>query len=306
MMSANPRDHELFQRYALSSEKQLSCGIVPIPYHIYDGYGLLIGGTANLSAVKNLLQGEQVMPVETADHQALMAVWVCDFTDASLGPHQELQFSIFVSRRTVNDIEPHPLAVIKVMLHADVRMMCHGLWNNAPRVVAYNRELLGLNANLAKGTIQPDPHNGALTFSFSTDDSNELIFKGRLRQMQRPSYRADFEMMRLLGLKTIQRLAVQPWIAIQVMNPVGKAIPHNAEAQAYTKNESNALRYFDPASDALEFGNDAYRALQFQPRFVQQMSGFKFVYLNPHNVGDATLAAVPSTALPAIAAEQRA
>lgn len=305
-MSANPSDHELFRRYALSSEKQLSCGIVPIPYHIYDGYGLLIGGTANLAAVKNLLKGEQVTPVETTDHQAMMAVWICDFSDASLGPHQELQFSIFVSRQAVNTIEPHPLAVIKVILHADVRMMCHGLWNNTARVVAYNRELLGLNAKLAKGTIQPDPQTDALAFSFSTDESNELIFKGRVRQMQRPSYKADFELMRLLGLKTIQRLAVQPWITIQVMNPVGKVIPHNAEAQAYTKNESNAVRYFDPASDALEFGDNAYRALQFQPRFVQQMSGFKFVYLNPHNVGDATLSAASHTTVPAVTAEQSA
>jgi hypothetical protein len=190
------------------------------------------------------------------------------------------------------------------MMRADVRMMCHGLWNNTARVVAYNRELLGLNAQPAKGIIQTDPQTGALTFGFSTDENNELIFKGRVRQMQRPSYRVDFDLMRLLGLKTIQRLAVQPWIAIQVMNPVGKVIPHNAEAQAYTKNESNALRFFDLASDALEFGDNAYRALQFGPQFVQQMSGFKFVYLNPHNVGDATLPTVPSATLVAATTEQ--
>ncbi len=44
----NPKDHALFKRYPLHGTAQLSTGEVPMPYHIYRGYGLFIGGTASL------------------------------------------------------------------------------------------------------------------------------------------------------------------------------------------------------------------------------------------------------------------
>ena len=105
----NPKDHALFKRYPLHGTAQLSTGEVPMPYHIYRGYGLFIGGTASLPEVRDLLRDEAVTPTQNADGQALMGVWVCDFTDASPGPHHELQLSIFVSPTNSAPISSHPL-----------------------------------------------------------------------------------------------------------------------------------------------------------------------------------------------------
>ncbi len=44
------RQHELFKRYPIDGAATISTGEVPTPYHIYDGYGAFIGGTADLAA----------------------------------------------------------------------------------------------------------------------------------------------------------------------------------------------------------------------------------------------------------------
>jgi hypothetical protein len=43
----------------------------------------------------------------------------------------------------------------------------------------------------------------------------------------------------------------------------------------------NLVRYFDPSTDELSFGATPYASLGFKPHFVQYMTGFKFVYLEP-------------------------
>ena len=96
---APSRSHALFSRFPLSDAAVISMGTVPTPYHVYDGYGLFIGGTAELDAVSELLRGERVSPVRTGNGRALMGIWAFDFLDASLGPHHELQFSL-VRRRS--------------------------------------------------------------------------------------------------------------------------------------------------------------------------------------------------------------
>ena len=276
----NPRDYRLFKQYPLNGKVVLSTGDAPTPYHIYSGYGALIGGTADLAAVQHLLQGEGVVPVQTTAGQALMGIWVCDFTDASLGPHHELQFSIFVSRTGVRDIAPKPLSLIAVMLtRPDVQMLCHGLWNNTPVVVAYNRELLSLNACLSDSTIMRDA--SALQFRITDHASGMRILAGKLSQPRQASWRANFALLAQLGPARMQRVMQQPWVTMQIVNPASGALARNVVAQAFTKNDANILRYFNPGMDSLAFGDTPYAQLQFKPQFVQHMDGFKFVYLNP-------------------------
>ncbi|MBC7813367.1 MAG: hypothetical protein H7175_19565, partial [Burkholderiales bacterium] len=95
------QSHPLFQQYPLNQQATLSVGTVPAPYHVYNGYGLFIAGTAHLDKVRALLQSEQVEPIQDEAGRALMAIWVCNFLEASLGTHHELQFSIFIQRQSV-------------------------------------------------------------------------------------------------------------------------------------------------------------------------------------------------------------
>jgi len=79
--------HPLFRRFPLDGSASIATGPVCTPYHVYDGYSLFIGGTADLSSVRRLLAPESVVPLADEAGRALMGVWVCNFTRASLGPH---------------------------------------------------------------------------------------------------------------------------------------------------------------------------------------------------------------------------
>lgn len=271
------RNHPLFRQYPLSGKATISTGEVPTPYHIYNGFGALIGGTAELGAVRHLLEKETFVPVDRGDRRTPMAIWICNFTEASLGPHHELQFSFFSADRTEGQ---HDLKLLALMTRPTTRMLCHGLWNSTPEVVAYNRELLSLNAHLANSHIQ----NGAgrLEFAFEDSTTRQPLFSGNLPRCTRMSIRATWGAMSQIGFRKVWAMARQPWVGLQIMNPTGGVLPRNAMAESFTKNDVTVIRYFDPATDKIAFGNSPYASLGFQPQFVQYMSGFKFVYLEPH------------------------
>ncbi len=279
----NNTDHPLFRQYPLNGHAMLSTGPVPTPYHVYDGHGIFIGGTANLEAVRKLLLPEHVYPAMTTTGEALMGLWIFDFADASLGAHHELQFSIFVSEANARQVAMHRLALIEAMVtRPDIRMLCHGLWNNQPQVVAYNRELLALDARLSASSIERDARS--IRFSASDHATGKPVLAGHVARIRHASWQANLALMGRLGMRRLRELAMQPWIRMPVVNPVGALLEENAIAQSFTRAEASALRYFDPQRDRLLFGDSRYSHLQFQPQFVQLMEGFKFVYLMPQTV----------------------
>jgi len=293
MMTTNPRQHPLFLRFGLSALKHTSSGMLPVPYHIYDGHATFIGGTAALEPVRDLLAAESVYAVETSDGHALMGIWVVDATDASLGPHQELQYSILVSRSRLPKVAPHPFVVLSLLqFDPSIRLFCHGLWNNTEPVVAYNREVLALNAKLIRGTIDRDTHRHEKRFAFA-DPSGAPIFSGTVTEATRTQVNTVVPLLRLMGVSKFLQAANAPWLASQVVNPIG-LLPTNAEAQAYIVNDQQILQVFDPATDRLDFADPTYRAVQFHGQFIEHMHGFKFVYLNIHNAGDTPYVPTPS------------
>ncbi len=274
------RDHALFRQFPLAGEAQLSTGRVPTPYHVYDGHGLFIGGTVDLAAARALLAPEQVVPVRTDEGRALMGVWLFNFQDASLGPHHELQLSLFVSRQELPPVPAHRLSLLELMLtRPEVQMLCHGLWNNTPTVVAYNRELLGLNARLSDSRIECASR--AVGFQVRDVLSGQPIVQGGIDRPTRPSLAANLALMSRLGLRRLASLARQPWIRMPVLNTIGQGIDRNAAAESFTKADATALRDFDAKRDHLVFGEPRYRQLDFKPQFTQWMSGMRFVYLSP-------------------------
>lgn len=273
------KSHPLFEAYPLNGEAVISVGRVPIPYHTYDGVGLLIGGTADFDYIHGLLQTENVHPIRTVEGRALMGIWVVDFTEASLGAHNELQFSILVSHQPVPAVESHPLTLLKALFgNPQARMFCYGLWNNTEIVVAYNRELLGLNAQPCRGSIQN--RDGQRTFRF-TDQNGHRIVEGQVGTHRRTSPRVGWALFRLLGLrKTLQAIS-QPYLGAKVVNPISDLFPYNGDAQTYIASDASTVQLFDAATDAITFGETASARFDFQPQFVEQFAPFRFVYLQP-------------------------
>lgn len=276
-----PRNHPLFTQYPLNGTAMISVGEVPTPYHIYDGYGLFIGGVCDGEAAQQLLKDEALTPIQTSAGQAVMGIWICDFVNASLGPHHELQFSFFVSQEEAPPVvAPHPFNTLSLMLtRPDVRMLCYGLWNSTANVVAYNRELLSLNARQTDSRIDRDAR--AIRFHFNDTATGQSILSGAVQHPAQASLPATLSLMACIGWRGTMAVAQQPWVSMKILNPLGVALNRHAIAEAFTKNEVNVVRYFDSRADRLEFGDTPFRALRFTPQCVQYMDGFKFVYLNP-------------------------
>jgi hypothetical protein len=273
-----PAAQPLFERYPLGKPVSLSTGPAPTPYHVYQGYGVFIGGTAEAGAAQQLLLAEAVRPVLTTTARALMGIWVGDFTEASLGPHHALQYSFFVARRDVAAVPAHPLGLLAAMLaRPEIEMLCHGLWNNTPAVVAYNREVLSLNARLARSTVTQS--GGQMHFEFAEAVSGGAVLAGTVGTGN--SLTAIWALGRLLGFGRLLQVARQPWVRLRIVNPRGVRLDRNAVARAFIKTDRPRLRACDPRRDRLAFGGGAYAPLGFTPHFVQAMNGFKFVYLEP-------------------------
>lgn len=275
---------DLFLRFPITGKRRISCGEVPVPYHVYNGEALLIGGYADLEVARTLLVGQALHPIATTDKRALAVLWVCDFSQSSLGIHQELQVSLVVSHQPLPPVAPHPLALVQLlMMEPQARLFCQGLWNNTRPSLCYNREVLGLDAQEALGSYDSPGPGGWVSFRFQQPDG-ALIAQGDVLSPARQSLRPLLSLAWLLKREGLQRLRNSAWLEAHVVNPVGEVIPHNADAQAYLQGELVHLDWFDP-ENRLAFGNIPQRELKFAPQFVEFIHGFKFVYLNPYNQG---------------------
>lgn len=271
--------HPLFEAYPLDGEETISVGRVPTPYQTYDGVGTLIGGTADLTVIHELLREEQVYAIQTTEGRAVMAIWIADFTEASLGPHNELQLSILVSHKPTAPIETHRLTLLKALFaNPDARMFCWKLWNNTEQVVAYNRELLGLDAKLNHGKIQCEGKRRSFHF---IDETGELILEGHVTVAKRTAPGVGWRLFRLLGLRQTMKAFSQPYLGAKVVNPISDAVPFNGDAQSFVASDTPVVQWFDNSSDAIKFGAAEVPSIDFQPDFVEHFAPFRFVYLHP-------------------------
>lgn len=278
----SPRaNHPIFQAHPLS-ERRIASGSVTAPYHIYNGSLIFIGGSADADAVQTLLHDQQILPLRTTSGKAWMGIWIGDFTDANLGAHQELQVSFFVSNTAQAPVPDHPLELLKrMLLDPSLRMLCHGLWNNTKTVVAYNRELLHLDAHLTSGSIRSDASGKRTQFRFTDSERDSLLIEGNVTTPSTQGLRESLAFMRTVGVPDLFKALRAPSISVNVVNTISTAVPHQLTARTFTKSDQQGLRFFDPQRDSIHFGDLPYSNLGFEPRFMSGAYGVRFVYLEP-------------------------
>jgi len=274
------RQHKLFATYPLDGEVVVEDETLSSPYHIYDGSILFIGGRANAEVANELLRAESLSPIVGDDGKALMALWVCNFTDANLGPHHELQISLFASFQPMERVVAHPLAIYRLLtLNPQTMMVCHGLWNSTERVVRYNREHLSLDAHLCQSVIEVDPAR-VWNFRYTDTGSQQPIVEGRIVVPESQPASTMWEMTRQIGLGGLMKSMRDPFIHVPVVNTLNSHASGNLVAHTYTSADSQVIFRYDD-SQAVSIRLPQYAALDFQPDFVQCSSGVKFVYLRP-------------------------
>ena len=285
---ADNQNHKLFKLYPLSGRIKTSRGMLPSPYHVYNGKVSFIGGTVSYDSVKNLLANEKVHPLKTDKGRSFMGIWICDFTDASLSPHTELQFSFFVSRQKLDTVKSHEFALLhQLSTNPSIRMLVHGLWNNTETSIAYNNEVLALGAHASRGGA--DFGKKKVDFLYNDFSQGSVIATGTLSRDKSTSLSVSTELLPLFGLGGVMRLSSREIIHTQVMNRVSRVLPMNATSQTYTSADKIILQRFNPDVDKLTIAQTPYNNLDFKPYFIEHMLGFKFVFLNQHNRAEESL-----------------
>lgn len=275
----NSRQHRLFHKFPLDGSVSLSTGDAPIPYHVYDGNGLLISATGDFAMVAQKISSEDVHLVRTASGKAVIGIFVCDFVDASLEPHTELQVSTLVSRTKGEVVSDHPFALAAAMVtRPDWGTMCLHIWNDTEVVVAYNREYLGLNPLQGSGTIRRTP--GRKSFEFSSP-KGAAILSGDVSEKTRPRLRDLLGLMGLTGTRPLMRYVRKPFAEAAVLNMKNDVFPENRRAPTFTAADTNVLQIFEPTKDQLSVHSTDLAPYDIVPRSLQHISPFRFVYLKP-------------------------
>jgi hypothetical protein len=192
-----------------------------------------------------------------------------------------LQVSIFASFRPQPPVRAHPFAIYRLLtLHPDAAMLCHGLWNNTPLVVNYNRDHLGLEARLATSQIGAARAGQRRQFHVKEGDNGTPVADGDLREPTRQEARALWTLFGHLGLRGMLQGARSPFVHVPVVNPISTRLLENQIAGTYTRLDRQIIRLADPA-DRLTLTHPTYALLRFRPAFVQHGYGVRFVYLRP-------------------------
>lgn len=274
------QQHNLFTQYPLDREIVLDGETLTSPYHIYDGTILFIGGRANAETAKALLAKESLTPILDSDGNALIALWICDFTEANLGPHHELQFSIFASFQPQAPVQAHPFAIFRLLtLNPQTMMVCHGLWNNTEHVVRYNQAHLGLDARVCTSHFDHTTPQ-QWRFQFEDRENAQALLSGEIALPSQQSPALLWQMSRHLGFGGMLKTLRQPFIHVPVVNTRSAYADANQIAHTYTHSDTQKIFRFDEAQK-LTVQAPHYQALQFRPDFVQYNTGVRFVYSRP-------------------------
>jgi hypothetical protein len=274
--------HDLFQQYPLHDLRKIPGGKVPVPYHVYDGTALFIGGTANLEGVKALLVRDNLEPVQTAQGEALISLWVCNFTESSLGPHKTLQASISVALEPLLPVEPQPLALLATMLTMpQVGIYCQRTWTDKAQVASYQSELLGLDVRPAQGEFSQDADGRRVDFEFWDVSNGETLFSAQLRERAYTTPRPALALLRRLGLSGFLQVSRQPTFASRTVAPCGAGILSERVSRLYWCRQRAVTQFFNPSSDRLFLSNSVYPDVEFHPQFIERLEGFKMVYFLP-------------------------
>jgi hypothetical protein len=284
---------DLFRAFPIAGTRSTSLGPQPVPYHVYDGEVVLLGGSVEAGAARGLLAGQNLDLLLDPNGRALACVWICDFTQASLGPHSELQLSLAVTRRddplssaAGTPVGKGPFELLRLLLvEPGLRLYSAVLWNDLPLAVAYNRELLALNARLCQASISRGEAGGSLSFRFE-DLDQRLICQGDVLPPLSQPFWDGLLLERALGSLGMRRTAAYPWLSAQVMAPGIQFSSAPCESQTYLQAGSTVLARFSSADAHLDFGPAFPAGLDFRPAFLEHFTGFQFVYLPPYNLGD--------------------
>lgn len=273
--------HPVFSDAPLSDTITLSTGPAPVPYHVYDGHGLVVFGTCAASAVEAVFAAQDVHPVLTETGLAIVVTFICDFAKASHGAHLELHMTVLSAPTSGETLRDDPAAWLSALaIRQDWGLLSLHLWNDTPRVVAYNTEYLGLQASLCTGKVSIEKN--CVEFTFAGEDGAALV-SGKIRRNARSDGGLLWRVMRGLGWRGLWAAMRKRPTSAYLINRKSAVLGRNGRAQTLTAPDQMIVTAFDPALDRFEMSG-VLGPYGFVPRVAQHIWPFRFVFRHPDDV----------------------
>ena len=270
--------HPVFAQAPIRGDISLSVGPCPVPYHIYDGHGVLITGDGDAAALAPIFADQDVFQVLGAGGAAQLGLFVCQFTAASLGPHLEAHLVALASPTSGARVAEDPYAMMAALgTRPDWGLLSLHLWNDTDRVLAYNSEYLGLQAHRITGHVTLD--RNAVQFDFATDTGPLLT--GQLHRAARSDARAMWRFLRLMGLRKALQAGRQRQSESAVINRKCAVLPDNRRARTLCAPDRMVVQALRPDRDDITLHDPQLAPYCFAPKVMQHLSPFRFVYLHP-------------------------
>ena len=156
---ADPARLERYRRWLRDDRRPLDSRDLPIPFHVYDGYALVIQGRADLPAVQRLVPGRHRAVVASRPGGADAAyayLWIMHYRDTVVGPYNEVLVTFPVSTEPRRYRWRSPQAAVVPMLDPDNRLFTPFLLLDQARPIQYGNDLLGTDKRRADVHIQAD------------------------------------------------------------------------------------------------------------------------------------------------------
>ncbi|NLR75839.1 hypothetical protein [Leeia aquatica] len=268
--------HDLFRRFPLDQHIELNGESLSSPYHVYDGHLLMLGGHVDGAVAAARLPAGQY-PLLDEQGRALAAIWLGDFTEANLGAHHELQFSLFASTQSLPPRPTHPLRLFHALMCQPVHMVCQHLWNNTQRVVSFNRDHLLLDAQLTHSQLRCQQNRWQGDYR---DAADAPLAQFDLAHSPRQPGAVLWRILGQIGMRGWWRSVRSPILNVPVCNTLREGIELISVSQTWSQPRKQIIRLAQ-AEDRVELLAPSLSAYDFRLDFVQQIEGFRFVYQRP-------------------------
>jgi hypothetical protein len=213
--SANNRSDSLFAKWRFFTKGRLRYldpvrgvdfrkegQVVPVPFQIYDADALVVHGSADLRYLEAQMAGTGLEPVRDQNGKGYVEVWIMNYPDACVGPHQEAAIHVVVADKTrpagraervdLPEARTPPVYrrtdgfdCVAPMMNSENKLYTLAILLTDMRAIAYGEQLFGIGKFFVDGHMHRE--HGRKSFAFAPRDREtgavgRVFFEGTIRE----------------------------------------------------------------------------------------------------------------------------
>ena len=267
------REDPLFKQFPQNYEFSLKNGEkVLLPFHIYKGQSVFLGGYADLKILTEYLKPHHVVPAPLSANLGLIGVYIINYMDTVIGPYHE----IFVMVAIRQNHSPMPdlmktyfgllstyAPFLKTLLGTEsenIGFFAWKLWVDTDIALRVGHEVWGYPKSIANIDVDIKSHSTR----FQVGDQNGMILAG--------GFKRYLPLVHIFPL----RMDFYSTTPRDIQQTTGRALV----------NGRFSLHYVG-GNDHFEFNSQnswgkIFRDVQFQPLFWQHIENLRSVVLMPN------------------------